>query len=149
MLILGQRFDSNWDGRPPGMTHDDWPIWLVFRWLRIHEDEVYYYNVRIGEPVPAPANSPDSYRRQWELASLYRIDAIGLRGATVSLYEVKRLATPQDLWQLVTYRDLLHKELLEIIQISPWLIAEEFVPSTLIQAANLGIKTWSPPRKEA
>jgi len=147
MLILNQPFSPDWDGRPPGMSHDDWPIWLVFRWLKISEDSCYYYNVRIGEPVPAPAGAPDGYRRQWELSSLFRIDALGINRASVNLYEIKQLATPQDLWQLITYRDLLVTEMFSLVPISPWLIAETFVEGTLAQAHNLSVKTWYPPRK--
>ena len=78
MLILGTCYPATWEGRPPGMTHDDWPIWMAWRAANIVRDDTYFYNVRIGSPVAAPANAPDNYRRQWELASLYRIDALGI-----------------------------------------------------------------------
>jgi hypothetical protein len=143
MLILGQPFPSDWDGRPPGMTHDDWPIWMTFRWTKIITDSCYYYNVRVGSPCQAPSYAPDNYRRQWELASLYRIDAVGLSKDSINLYEVKSLATPQDLWQITTYRDLMRSELLYDSPITAWLIAEHTVESTITQAIKLDIRVWT------
>lgn len=144
MLILGPKYSPEWDGRPPGMTHDDWPIWLVWRWNNLISDQCYYYNVRVGIPAVTPSGAPENYRRQWELSSMLRLDAIGISSHYIHIYEVKSFATPQDLWQLSTYAILVEKELSYLGNIQAWLIAESIVPGLAEQAKELNIQTWTP-----
>jgi hypothetical protein len=125
------------------MTHEDWPIWFVWRDLNLLKEERYYYNVRLGVPVPAPETAPENYRRQWELSSLFRIDALGVSQDRITIYEIKSRALTSDLWQLNTYRTLLHAEVPGKLTIDAWLIAESLPDSLQHQASLLNLKIWS------
>jgi hypothetical protein len=142
MLILGPSYTPNWENRPAGMSKEDWPVWMCWLWHGEFHDEVYFYNVRLGQSHEPPATAPENYARMWRLNGCYRIDALGVTQPVINIYEIKTVAGPHELWQINFYRDLLRQELRLPQEIQAWLLAEEMLPGTAAQARALEIGVW-------
>jgi hypothetical protein len=78
----------------------------VFRkWLKLyeHEYDTFEYNVRVGPGTdPGPLYSQE-VRRAAILSSQRRIDAVGWRGTSPTIIEVKHFATRQAIEQISLY----------------------------------------------
>lgn len=82
---------------------------IVLRaWLKLHESEYdrFDYNLRIGTGFDPGPSVPDSIRQMAILNSQKRIDAVGYKGNTVTLIEVKDRAGFSAVGQLVGYLHL-------------------------------------------
>ncbi len=112
----------------PAMQVDEILVWRNFlrdhdleynlltpEWIALRSNDVgarpqlgdrFDYNVRLGVDVdPGPA-FPDNIRRAAIASRSLRMDALGFQDAQPVLFEVKRRAGPQNVGQLVVYRDL-------------------------------------------
>jgi hypothetical protein len=143
VLILGNSYAPTWHGKPEGMTREDWPTWVMWLYNGDHQDESYYYNVRIGEGRPTPPRIPANYERAWILSGAFRIDALGISPGQIRLYEVKHIGSPTHVWQVNAYRTMLQVELGITAPLTAWLIAEKITPGTREQATPLDINVWT------
>lgn len=88
----------------PAMQVDEILVWR--NWLALHQGEFdrFDYNVRIGTGLdPGPA-FPQNIRDMAIAIRSLRLDAVGYKGATATIFEVKRRAGPENVGQLLTYR---------------------------------------------
>ena len=113
MPVLGEQFRRHY----PGLIPVEADLWRA--WLRDHEGEYdsFEYNVHVGEGVNVPARplseDPELDRRlrdgyrQW---TQKKIDVVGHRGPSMTIFEVEERPGTRALGQLLTYRRLLHAQ---------------------------------------
>lgn len=124
------------------MTHDDLPVWLIWRWQHPGRHDYYHYNVRVGSPIVPPENDPENYRKMAIYNSLLRIDAIGITSEVWTIYEVKQTAEVQTTWQVDVYRSLLRIELPPETKIGAVIVCERADITTKTNAQELGIQVY-------
>jgi len=123
MPATGEQFKRFYPGLIP-IEQDLWRAWLIE-----HEGEYdfFEYNVRVGQGVNiAPRmlegdpELQERIRRQFQEATQKKIDCIGHRGASLTIFEVEERPGTRALGQLLTYR-----RLLEDVRppIAPWELA--------------------------
>jgi hypothetical protein len=88
----------------PAMQVDEILVWRA--WLLTHQKlyDRFQYDVAIGiaqDPGPAYA---DNIRKMAVFIRSKRLDAVGWRGNTPYIFEVKRRAGPENVGQLVIYQ---------------------------------------------
>lgn len=111
MPALGEQFRRFY----PGLIPIEADLWRA--WLRDHEGEWdrFEYNVHVGEGVNVPARPltedpeldarlREAYR-QW---TQKKIDVVGFRGPSYTIFEVEERPGTRALGQLLTYRRLLN-----------------------------------------
>lgn len=91
---------------PPAFERQELEIWL--RFLDGYGDSYqgFYYNVKIGEDRNLVADLEEKVRAAINALALKRIDAVGKRGDTWDIMEVKRHAGPGALGQILAYETL-------------------------------------------
>jgi hypothetical protein len=84
-------------------------------WLRQYEVEwdAFEYNVRVGSGLPfsesvakMPGGPGEAYRKMWRELTQLRIDAVGIKGTSATLFEVKDRAAAGVMGQLLAYFEL-------------------------------------------
>ncbi len=105
-LQLGNKYNPDWDGRPPQLLEQDNPTWQKYR-KKIAADMKYIlYNVAITMyPIPETATT-EANKRLYMYPISKRIDAVGWDGTNWHLYEVNRNAKLRSIGQAIAYRDL-------------------------------------------
>jgi hypothetical protein len=116
---------------------------LVWRgWLLTHQQlyDRFDYNVRVGiEQDPGPAFT-DAIRRMAIMIRQLRVDAVGWRGNTPYVFEVKRRAGPQNVGQLVIYQHWWPHTFPATPNAALVLVATDADPHILPVVAKLGIQ---------
>lgn len=103
---LGTLWPSDMARTPPAFERVELEIWRAF--LDGYGDSYkgFYYNVKIGEDRAVPGIEDASLKKMVEDLALRRIDAVGVRGDTWDIIEVRRHAGPGSLGQLLAYETL-------------------------------------------
>jgi len=113
MPALGEQFLRFY----PGLIPIEASLWRT--WLREHEGEYdrFEYNVRVGEGVNVPerplTEDPELDRRLREAYRLWtqkKIDVVGFRGPSYTIFEIEERPGTRALGQLLTYRRLLNAQ---------------------------------------
>ena len=103
---LGEKFDLSWQGKPPGMSREDYEIWKRYR-EGIHESyEGIYFNVHVG-PGEDPGPGYDArLRAMWIQKTQLRIDVLIVYKDHVSIVELRDRATTSAIGRLLAYNSL-------------------------------------------
>lgn len=97
----------------PGMGPVETAVWRA--WLRLNENEwdSFDYNVRVGTGLPfsrdvetMPGAEGEAMRKMWLQLTQMRIDAVGWKVRSATLFEVKDRATAGVIGQLLSYFEL-------------------------------------------
>lgn len=96
--------------RFPHMYAAESEIWR--RWLRIHEREYlrFEYDTHVGKPWPEHLTLPEKWRRGAEAVYLKRIDVVGFKQESVTIFEVKPHAGLGSLGQILGYLSLYEEQ---------------------------------------
>ncbi len=124
----------------PAMQVDEILVWR--NWLQLHQAEYdrFDYNVRIGTGVdPGPA-FPDNIRKMAIAIRSLRLDAVGWKGDTPTIFEVKRRAGPENVGQLLTYRAVWEAQQLSAAVPTLVLVASDVVAHILPIVQQSGIQ---------
>lgn len=115
----------------PAMLVDEIVVWKA--WLKLHETEFtdYQYNVRIGRGHDAGPQYSDAVREMWKLNTQLRLDALAYSGATPTIFEVKRRATPASIGQILTYKVIWDEEHPQGPPAAMVLVANTFQPNIM------------------
>jgi hypothetical protein len=122
-----QRLESE-RAKYPAMQVDEILVWRNFlrdheleynlltpEWIRRRSTDVgarpqlgdrFDYNLRLGVDVDPGPSFPDNIRAAAIASRSLRVDAVGFQDGAPVLFEVKRRAGPQNVGQLLVYRDL-------------------------------------------
>ena len=117
----------------PGMQVAEILVWRAFLAANGASYDRFDYNVYLGPGVTPPASLVEPYRSASITASKLRIDAVGWRGASPTLFEVERYAKPRSVGQLLTYRALWEQEYATAISPDLVLVCNDY--NTHIQPA--------------
>jgi hypothetical protein len=90
----------------PGFQRGEQVIAKAWLELEGQADDVYGWNVRVGQGVTPPEDAPDYAKRFVTLTTQKRIDIVRFRAGTVSLWEVKIQANLGALGQMQGYAHL-------------------------------------------
>lgn len=124
----------------PAMQVDEILVWR--NWLQLHQAEYdrFDYNVRIGTGVdPGPA-FPQNIRDMAIAIRSLRLDAVGWQGAAPTIFEVKRRAGPENIGQLVVYRDVWVAQGLSATAPTLRLVASDLITHILPTVQQVGIQ---------
>lgn len=100
---FGNDFAPTWEGRPPGMSPEDYGLWQRWRLPQIHRYEKYNFNVRLIRDDPLPPNLPTNMIKMWKDNNAKRIDVLGWGGSTVDIIELRTSAGLSAIGQLIGY----------------------------------------------
>lgn len=110
------------------MSAGDWPIWERFKVKYSDQFQGYYYDVALGTPAPVPPDVESGLVQMWERLTVYRIDAVGVRGDEWWIIEVRPDAGPGALGALMTYGTLWDIEAKELPQKRLVLVTDQLRP---------------------
>jgi hypothetical protein len=105
-LQLGNAWAADGARTPEGFPKQENEIWQRFLDAFGDSYELFYYQVRIGEDRFTAEELKDVYNRMVQDNALRKIDAVGKRGATWDLIEVRHHAGPGTIGQALTYENL-------------------------------------------
>lgn len=97
-----QRLESE-RAKYPAMQVDEILVWRNFLVQHQAEYTSWDYNYRLGANLDPGPDFPDFVRKSAIATRALRIDAVGYSGAGATLFEVKRVAGPANVGQLLTY----------------------------------------------
>lgn len=103
---LGTLWPADMARTPPGFERIELAIWRDFLDGYGDSYQGFYYNVRIGEDRATPGIEDEALKKMVEDLALKRIDAVGKRGSTWDLIEVRRHAGPGSIGQILAYETL-------------------------------------------
>lgn len=103
---LGTLWPPAMDRTPPAFERIENAIWQAFLDGYGDSYEGFHYNVAIGEDRNVPGVDDAKLKAAVEELALKRIDAVGKRGSTWDIIEVRRHAGPGTVGQLLTYETL-------------------------------------------
>lgn len=89
----------------PRMSPQDANIWRDFLGILQPTYATIRYDLRLGEGRPAPPGTDQTFVRMWNALTQYRIDAVIIAPPTIFCVEVKPIATPGLIGQLLAYED--------------------------------------------
>lgn len=103
---LGDPFLPGWKGYPPAMPTGDYEIWFRYRQELVGMFDEIFFNVRIGEPTPFPADTPPEMIVMVQALSRRRIDVAARNKDHWLLVELKLNAGTEALGQILLYKAL-------------------------------------------
>lgn len=103
---LGDPFVPGWMGYPPAMPTGDYEIWIRYRHELVGNFHEIFFNVRIGEPTPFPADTPPEMAVMVRALSRRRIDVVAHNDLHWLLVELKFNAGTEALGQIMLYKAL-------------------------------------------
>lgn len=109
-IHLGQEFDPDWRGKPPGMSKRDRELWS--RFLDIYSPLFIkvFYNCKVGLlQENTPAKGPEGCK-EWLPYTMPRIDALVETDHTLVSIEVRPEAGRAALGAALTYRYILEQD---------------------------------------
>ena len=92
--------------RPKGMTWDDWSPWRKYMTTDEARTYQFVYDVELRVDIAPATETDEKIRNMWERNNARRIDAVGLRGDDVTIFEARRIVGPSALGQIRTYAGL-------------------------------------------
>lgn len=111
MPTLAERSYSHaFKGRPDRMSPEDFAIWQ--RWFPTfrHNINRMYFDVGLGDGLPAPFNAPPQYAKAWLRNTQKRADAILDTLNDLILIELRFDANANAIGRLMTYQLLYAKD---------------------------------------
>lgn len=108
-LQLGNKYNPDWNMRPPQLLEQDNPTWQKFRTKIAEKMKFFYYNVALTIYNVPEAAKTQADERMYMYPISKRIDAVGWDGTNWHLYEVNKNAKLRSIGQAITYRILWNK----------------------------------------
>ena len=114
----------------PHMMPEDIPVWE--RWLALHDspDLTYTYDVKVGESITSPEDTPEPWATMAYTLAKKRIDVVITSPTKITIVEVKRLAGWTALGQMLGYPVLFDNEFQPEMPVDSLLIAEALTLDT-------------------
>jgi len=86
-------------------------IWERFLQTEIAKTyKAFEYDIIVGDPPPPPPSTPKELINNWQYLASLKIDAIGHKDDEIAIFEIKDIATPRGIYQLLAYKDLYIKK---------------------------------------
>lgn len=126
--------------RFPGLRPEE--VLVLRAWLKVHEKQFdrFDYNVRVGPGQDPGPTFTDDMRRMAILNSQKRIDAVGYKGSTPWIIEVKQRAQSNAIGQLVSLDALWRNDNPTGATPVMLLVANTLAPDVPITLARYGIQ---------
>jgi len=114
----------------PHMMPEDIPVWE--RWLALHDSPelMYTYDVKVGESITSPQDTPEPWATMAYTLSKKRIDVVITAPTKITIVEVKKLAGWTALGQMLGYPVLFDNEFQPEMPVDSLLIAEALTLDT-------------------
>lgn len=104
--IMGQKYTTDWRGRPPHMLQQDIPVWYRFLKQNAQNFIGLWYDVMVGGPTLTPEEELDIMKKMWRDNTSKRIDAITETETEVWIIEVSDYPGMRAVGQVFTYQSL-------------------------------------------
>ena len=124
-------FPPDYRGKYPHMFPHDVAVWERFldKFGGLYEG--FYYDIMCGEECKQVPRWEEKYRRDAIILSKLRIDAVGVRGNTLDIIEVKPRGNMAAVGQLLTYMEQYQKEYNPSQSLRAVLVCGEIDPNVL------------------
>jgi len=124
-------FPPDYRGKYPHMFPHDVAVWERFldKFGGLYEG--FYYDIMCGEECKQFPRWEEKYRRDAIILSKLRIDAVGVRGNTLDIIEVKPRGNMAAVGQLLTYMEQYQKEYNPSQSLRAVLVCGEIDPNVL------------------
>ena len=145
MPALGEQFRRFF----PGLIPIESQLWRT--WLPEHEGEydTFEYNVHVGEGINIAPRSLEGdpalqskIQEQFRQATQKKIDVVGFQGDAMTIFEVEERPGTRALGQLLTYRELLHKQRPPTSVTTLALVARRLGTDMRTVFERSGVKIW-------
>ena len=103
-MIESQLFPPTHRYKYPHMFPLDVAVWERFLDKYGDDYEGFYYDVQCGAPCMQYSHWQDNYRRDAEMLSRLRIDAVGVKAGGFDIIEVKPRLNATSIGQVLSYR---------------------------------------------
>ena len=100
---LGEPYSKEWRGNPPHMLDRDVPVWYRFLEKYGAPFITLYYDVLLGGPFLTEEERKDPLKRDWQIVTSKRADAIAELSDEVWIIEVVHVAGMRSLGQCDAY----------------------------------------------
>lgn len=133
---LGQKYNTDWKGKPPHMLKVDVPVW--WRFLEKYSKGILwiYYDCLLGGPFLTPEEEKDPLKKMWRASTAKRADAIAELENEVWIIEVASDPGLRALGQLQTYRALWLRDPI-IMKIEKMVLVCDRIDPDLLDAAGM------------
>lgn len=103
---LGKPYSLDWRGDPPHMLKTDVPVWYRFLEKYSYPFQNLYYDSLLGMAQLTPDELADPLKRDWQILTAKRTDAIAELPDQVWIIEVAEEPGLRALGQVLTYQAL-------------------------------------------
>lgn len=100
---LGRMYLASWQGKPPGISPEDYSIWRKWRPLNFTKYIGFYFNVRLIGPAAIREGLEPQYARMWMMNTAKRIDVLGIRNDRYDIIELRSRAGLSAIGHLLGY----------------------------------------------
>lgn len=137
---MAERFKYGLRYKYPHMKPADVLIWERFmQKFPTAYDEVEY-DVLVGTATPAPEETPENLKKDWEVLGKKKIDVVGFKVEGIDILELKPQAGASALGQVRGYADLYEAESGTALPVRPVLITDILKPDMEFLARKQGVK---------
>ena len=132
-------FPPDYRGKYPHVLPKDAAVWERFldKYGELYEG--FYYDIMCGEECNQFPRWEEQYRRDAVILSKLRIDAVGVKGNTLDIIEVKPRGNMAAVGQLLTYKEQYIKEYQPTTHVRMVLVCGEIDPNIITLAEKNGI----------
>lgn len=141
-MIDGPWYPPTWRRQPPGLLWDDWQVFEP--WLRGPGSAwpEYTYDLELLTQALPPGETDPGMLRVWARNTAKRVDAVGRRGNSHTLFEARRRAGWSAIAQLLGYRTLWLIQFPTLALDGLVLVTETIDDVTRATATHAGVHTW-------
>ena len=109
----------------PHMFPIDIAVWERFLQKYSEGYIKFDYDIKVGKPVKMFPYWEENYRKDAEILSKFRIDAIGYADDAIDVIEVKPRLNQASVGQILTYTELFLREFKPKLPVTPVIVAGE------------------------
>jgi len=132
-------FPPDFRGKYPHMFPEDLKVWERFldRYGSLYTG--FYYDITCGEKSPRFPSWKPEYKKDAAILSRLRIDAVGVRPATIDIIEIKPRGNMAAMGQVLTYMEHYKKEYKPKMPLRGLIVCGEIDPNiiTLLEKNHL------------
>ena len=119
------RFPYQIQSKYPHMKPADILLWEKFVQLFTNEFDSVDFDVRVGEGIKMPEETPENMKLDAKVLTQKKIDVVGYNDDKITIIEVKPRAGTSALGQLISYKTLYEKTYSPILPIEMLIITDE------------------------
>lgn len=120
--ILGRKYSTEWQGKPPRMSTEDYMIWIRYRDEATKNALWIFYDVGLGDGIEPEGEISPEIRQAWLTTTQKRADVIIQRPTVVDIVELRYSASVNAVGRLKLYMMLYRRDPVLGLNVRPVLV---------------------------